>query len=469
MGQEIAQNKFTESDFQTFNEKLRLETAYLKQLFINNKLSHAGPVAGFEIEAWLINDKGEPVPKNQLFLDTLNDPMVVHELSQFNIELNIEPEKLQGDVFSRMQASLQNTWQKCQLTARKIDTEILMIGILPSIREADLSLSNMTTSNRYKALNEQVLLLRNGVPLHLDIHSHEKLKADHYDVMLESAATSFQIHLQTPLSQARTMFNKTQLLSAPMIAATANSPYLFGHELWDETRIPLFEQSVECGDLAHRRVTFGDHYIKKSLFESFKENLKAYPVLVPNMSEKDISQMAHLRFHNGTIWRWNRPLLGFDEDGTPHLRIEHRVVPAGPTVVDSIANAALFYGMMYGLTDDDPLSQLPFPLAKENFYHCAKDGLHALVDWPGIDESSIQRILLKRLIPLARTGLANLKISAADIDKYIGIIEKRVTNRQNGAEWQRHFVQKYGRNMKTLTLHYLHHQNSGLPVAEWTI
>lgn len=134
-----------------------------------------------------------------------------------------------------------------------------------------------------------------------------------------------------------------------------------------------------------------------------------------------------------------------------------------------IANAALFYGMMYGLTDDDPLSYLPFPLAKENFYHCAKDGLHALVDWPGIGESSIQTILLKRLIPLARTGLANLKINQTDIDKYMEIIEKRVTNRQNGGEWQRHFVRKYGRNMKALTLHYLQHQNSGLPVAEWTI
>lgn len=469
MGQEIKQNQFSEHDFNLFNEKLRLETAYLETLFIQNKLSNVGPVAGFEIEAWLINNKGEPLAKNQLFLDTLNDPMVVHELSQFNIELNIEPEKIHGDVFSQMQTSLQNTWEKCQLTARKIDAEILMIGILPSVRESDLTIANMTKSNRYKALNEQVLMLRNGVPLHLDIHSHEQLKADHFDVMLESAATSFQIHLQTPLSQARSMFNKAQLLSAPMIAATANSPYLFGHELWEETRIPLFEQSVECGDLAHRRVSFGDHYIEESLFENFTENLNDYPVLVPNISEKDISAMSHLRFHNGTIWRWNRPLLGFDDDGTPHLRIEHRVIPAGPTVVDSIANAAFFYGLMFGLSDDDPLSDLPFPLAKENFYHCAKDGLHALVDWPGIDETSIQTILLKRLIPIARTGLSNLKISSADIDNYLGIIEKRVSNGQNGAQWQRHFVQRYGRDMKALTLQYLHHQNSGLAVAEWPI
>jgi hypothetical protein len=469
MGQEIAQNHFTDDDFRVFNEKLESETAYLEQLFKQQKLSQQGPVAGFEIEAWLINNKGEPVPKNQIFLDELNDPMVVHELSLFNIELNIQQEKLQDSVFSSMQESLQNNWDKCRATAKNLDAEILMIGILPSIRDSDLTLLNMTKSNRYRALNEQVLKLRNGVPLHLDIHGHEKLKADHFDVMLESAATSFQLHLQTPLSQAADMFNRSLLLSAPMVAVSANSPYLFGCELWDETRIPLFEQAVECGELAHRRVTFGDHYAKESLFEHFQENLDSYPVLVPNLLPKNIDEMAHLRFHNGTIWRWNRPLLGFDDDGTPHLRIEHRVVPAGPTVVDSIANAAFFYGMMYGLPHDEALSKLPFPLARENFYHCAKDGLHALVDWPGIEMSSIRDIILKRFIPLARTGLTELGINSTDIDKYMGIIEQRVVSGQNGAEWQRLFVTKNGRDMKALTLRYLHHQNSGLPVAEWGI
>lgn len=469
MGQEIQQNNFSASDFNVFSEQLEKETAYLEQLFIQKKLSQFGPVAGFEIEAWLINDKGEPVPKNQLFLDKLNDPMVVHELSLFNIELNIQQEKLQGDVLSNMQFSLQKTWDKCQHTARQIDAEIMMIGILPSISDADLTLANMTTSNRYKALNEQVLRLRDGVPLQLNIHGREQLKADHFDVMLESAATSFQIHLQTPLDQAAELYNRSILLSGPLLAATANSPYLFGHELWDETRIPLFEQAVECGELAHRRVCFGDHYAKESLYENFKENLDDYPVLVPNLSQKETSALAHLRFHNGTIWRWNRPLLGFDDDGTPHLRIENRVVPAGPTVVDSIANAALFYGMMYGLQDNEELGKLPFPLAKENFYQCAKNGLHALVDWPGINESSMQDILLKHLIPMARTGLKELAINQFDINKYMAIIEKRVASGQNGAEWQRQFTNKHGRNMKTLTQQYLHHQNSGIPVAEWEI
>jgi hypothetical protein len=469
MGQEIEQNHFSDDDFRIFNEKLETETVYLEQLFTQNKLSQLGPVAGFEIEAWLIDNKGNPAPKNQIFLDKLNDPMVVHELSLFNIELNIEPGNLQGNVFSEMQQSLQHSWQKCQATAKAIDTDILMIGILPSIRDSDLTLRNMTKSNRYKALNEQVLKLRNGVPLHLDIHGREQLKADHFDVMLESAATSFQIHLQTPLTQAAEMFNRALLLSAPMVAVSANSPYLFGCELWDETRIPLFEQAVECGELAHRRVSFGDHYATDSLFENFKENRDDYPVLVPNLLPKATHEMAHLRFHNGTIWRWNRPLLGFDPDGTPHLRIEHRVVPAGPTIIDSIANAAFFYGMIYGLPSDEALTKLPFPLARENFYHCAKDGLHALVDWPGIDLSSIRDILLKHFIPLARKGLTELGINTADIDKYMGIIEKRVESGQNGAEWQRLYVARHGRDMTALTLRYLHHQNTGLPVAEWEI
>lgn len=469
MGQEIQNSHFSEQDFALFRQKLQSETASLKRLFETTQLSQEGPVAGFEIEAWLINQAGEPVPKNETFLKALNDPMVVHELSRFNIEMNIEPDKLQGNVFSTMEKSLSATWKRCTETARELDTEIIMIGILPSVRDEDLTLDNMTKSNRYKALNKQVMQLRNGVPLHLDIRGREKLKADHFDVMLESAATSFQIHLQTPLHQATGFFNLAMLLSGPMVAVTANSPYLFGHELWDETRIPLFEQAVECGELAHRRVTFGDNYIRHSLFENFQENFENYPVLVPNLYELDHELMPHLRFHNGTIWRWNRPLLGFDDDGTPHLRIEHRVVPAGPSIVDSIANAAFFYGLMFGLVREDLPSKLPFPLARENFYQCAKEGMHALINWPGTQETSVRQILLKILLPRARHGLHSLGIDQEESDYYMDIIEKRISSGQNGAEWQRRWVATHGRNMRALTLSYLEHQDSGLPVAQWKL
>ena len=469
MGQEIEQSQFSNADYEQFESRLRSETTYLGELFAQKKLSQRGPVSGFEIEAWLVNHKGLPVAKNQQFLEALADPMVVHELSQFNIELNVEPEALKGKVFSRMQQNLERTWQHCREVARQLETDIVMIGILPSIADDDLTLANMTRSNRYRALNEQVMRLRNGIPLHLDIHGHETLQADHFDVMLESAATSFQIHLQTPLAESVRLFNRAILLSAPMVAVSANSPYLFGHELWNETRIPLFEQAVECGELAHRRVSFGDQYIQQSLFESFLENLHDYPVLVPNWSSEPPEKLSHLRFHNGTIWRWNRPLLGFDEDGTPHLRIEHRVVPAGPSIVDSIANAAFFYGMVYGLEDDSGPEALPFSLARENFYLCARDGLHALVNWPHASSNSIRQILLETLLPAAHKGLKALGIEAAERDYYLGVIETRIRSEQNGAEWQRRWIRKNGINMQALTLRYLNLQNSGLPVAEWKV
>lgn len=469
MGQEIEQSQFSNADYEQFESRLGSETAYLRELFARKQLSQRGPVSGFEIEAWLINNKGLPVAKNQQFLEALADPMVVHELSQFNIELNVEPEALKGRVFSRMQQNLEKTWEHCREIARQLETDIVMIGILPSIADGDLTLANMTRSNRYRALNEQVMRLRNGIPLHLDIHGREKLQADHFDVMLESAATSFQIHLQTPLAESVRLFNRAIMLSAPMVAVSANSPYLFGHELWNETRIPLFEQAVECGELAHRRVSFGDQYIQHSLFESFLENLHDYPVLVPNWSSEPPEKLSHLRFHNGTIWRWNRPLLGFDEDGTPHLRIEHRVVPAGPSIVDSIANAAFFYGMLYGLEDDSGPSALPFNLARENFYLCARDGLRALVNWPQSNSNSIRQILLEILLPAAHEGLAALGIETAERDYYLGVIETRIGSEQNGAEWQRRWIRENGRNMQALTLRYLNLQNSGLPVAEWKV
>ena len=469
MGQEIEHSHFSADDFRLFEQKLEAETRYLGDLFAQKKLSQAGPVCGFEIEAWLIDHQGNPLPANQEYLDALADPMVVHELSRFNIELNIEPENLQGDVFSHMQLNLQETWNKCTQVAEGMDANLVMIGILPSVHDADLSLKNMTRSNRYKALNEQVLALRNNVPLHLDIHGRGHLNADHFDVMLESAATSFQIHLQTPLEQASEMFNRAIMLSAPMVAATANSPYLFGHELWDETRIPLFEQAVECGELAHRRVTFGDRYNEHNMLDIFIDNIRDYPVLVPNLSDDAQERMPHLRFHNGTIWRWNRPLLGFDPDGSPHLRIEHRVVPAGPSIPDTIANAAFFYGMMYGLTGRQNPGSLPFTLAKENFYLCARDGLHALVNWPGSETNSIRQILLEELIPMARIGLSELGVSKADNQYFLDIIEQRVSSGQNGAEWQRRWVAAHGKNMQALTLAYLRHQNSNKPVASWSI
>jgi len=471
MGQEIDSDNFSPHDFSTFIQNLNDETRLLSDFFKKNIFSNKGSIGGYEVEAILVNSAGLPEPVNQSFLDKLNDPMVVHELAAFNIEINTPPVVLKDRALSQMEDKLQQTWNACRRTAQDLSADLMMIGILPNIQEQQLTLANMSQLNRYKALNEQVFKLRNGKPIKLDITGKESIKTTHYDVMLESACTSLQLHLQVPFQSAVDFYNVSIMLSAPVVAATANSPYLFGHDLWDETRIPLFEQSVELGNENFRRVTFGSDYAKQSLMECYEENLTHYPILVPSKKQDEPEQLSHLRFHNGTIWRWNRPLIGFENNQTPHLRIEHRVIPAGPSVPDSIANAALYFGLAHALVSNVKKLQqeMPFHIAKNNFYKCARHGLNAEIYWPGQGNVIVRSLLLDELIPATRKGLTMLNIDADDIDKYVTILHDRIDSHQNGANWQRRWVNKNGKNMQHLVYDYLKQQNSGLPVHLWKI
>ncbi len=470
MGQEIKASRFTAQDFSRFLHRLNEETRQLAEDFRQQTLSQDTNIGGFELEAWLIDRDGYPSAVNQQFLERINNPLVVPELAAFNVELNSRPLRLQADALSAMERELQATWRTCQETAATLDAALLMTGILPSVAEAQLSLRNMSAQARYRALNEQVFLLRHGDPIHLHVDGRETLQLTHRDVMLEAGTTSLQIHLQVPSVSAHDYLNLAQILSAPMVALAANSPYLFGHDLWDETRIALFEQAVEVGSPKQRRVTFGKGYTRESLFECFRENLDVYPVLVPIDLADSSEPYAHLRFHNGTIWRWNRPLIGVETEPA-HVRIEHRVVPAGPSVVDCIANAAVFYGLIqYWANDATLLSErIDFQTARGNFYQCARHGLNAGVVWQDGCHSSIQSLLLNELLPQARAGLQQLAISADDVDRYIGLIEARVASGRNGAGWQRQWVARHGHDMAALTRACYENQESGQPVHEWPL
>lgn len=477
MGEEIKQSHFTAEDFARYKQQLVIETDKLQQIFAEQQFVQSQPVSGFELEAWLVDDNFRPLPINDVFLKQFDNPLASPELASFNIEVNTEPRLLQGHVFSAMHQSLNETWAAAQNCAAKLDARLVMCGILPTLLDEDLSLAHMSNMVRYRVLNREVIQRRRGIPMTLDINGVEHLKVVHRDVMLESAATSFQIHMQVNQQEAVRVYNASQILCAPMMAVSANSPYLFGKDLWDETRIPLFEQAVAIGGYEGaafgpiHRVTFGSGYVKQSLMECFNENLAHYPILLPEAMYSEPQKLPHLRLHNGTIWRWNRPLIGFDAHGQIHLRIEHRIVPAGPSTIDAIANAAFYYGLVSALAQREraPESQLAFSDARDNFYRCAQLGLRAQVQWLDNKRHGVAQLLETELLPLAYAGLESLDIAPADIKEYLGVIRARLKTRSNGSNWQRAFVAKHGRDMGALTAAYYAQQHSGNPVHEWTV
>lgn len=479
MGEEISHSRFTERDLRRFQDRLVQETEQLGEWFRNRSFSAAAGVTGLELEGWLLDGHGDPAPCNEAFLRHLDDPLVVPELSRFNFEINTCPQPPGPHRFRAIHDQLQRVWQRCEDSARELQLMPLLIGTLPTLQDDAMTLENMSPMQRYFALNQRVLEGRQGQPLTVDISGAEDhLRVTHHDVMTEAATTSLQMHLQLDTDHAARFFNAAHILAAPMVAASGNSPYLFGHELWEESRVPLFEQSVAVpafydgeGHLIER-VTFGTRYVQSSLQEIFEENAAHFPVLLPLLYPPDAHHLEHLRLHNGTIWRWNRPLVGFNETGEPTLRLEHRVVPAGPSLPDVVANMVFFHGLIHHLAgqDDAPEERLQFSHAVANFYQAARHGLEATVFWLDGHEHNVRHLLLDSLIPAAGQALQELGIAADDIDHYLfGIFAERVRTGQTGAAWQRGFVARHGRDFHALVRTYQRHQASHRPVHEWPL
>lgn len=472
MGEDIATSQFTDEDFRLFDERLRVETELLEAMCREGRIQDAEATGGFELEAWLVDDAWQPAPRNDEFLRVLDNEMVVPELSQFNLEFNTPYRTLKGRALSQMEATLQETWDEAEAVAHELGLKMVMIGILPTVAGSHLCQEVMSDAERYKAINDQIFRIRKGKPIHLRIENEELLESEHMDVMLEAATTSFQVHLKVGQRRGADYYNASKIASAPMVAASANSPFLFGYNLWAETRIPLFETAVSVGKWDYcERVTFGVRYIDESLCEVFVASRQRYPSILPRLFDTPPEKLRHLRLHNGTIWRWNRPIIGFEPDGTPHFRIEHRVIPAGPTCVDGIANAAFYFGLVTALVKRMPQIKwdIPFSEARDNFYEAARLGLEAEIHWGPKRTAKVERIILDDLMPLAHEGLESLNLDAADISKYLGVIEARVKSGQTGAFWQRAFVNKYGRDMCSLTKAYYERQDTGAPVHEWSL
>ncbi|WP_018142201.1 glutamate-cysteine ligase family protein [Thioalkalivibrio sp. ALJ7] len=477
MGQEIREEHFGAQDFERFRRVLADETAWLLDWLKTAPPLETPPPPrlGFEIEAWLCNTHGRPLPVNDAFLEAMDSPLATPELAQFNIELNSSVFHTGHGCFGAILDELNETLRQARRAARHAGAELLMAGSLPTLEPGDLGLHHMSHQARYRALNSAILEQRAQRPLEVDIVGHEHLQHRHADVMLEAAATSFQIHIETRPAIAHRTYNATMVATAPVLAAAGNTPYIFGHDLWAESRIPLFEQSVEVGGFANsargpiRRVTFGTGYLHDSIGELFTENLEHFPVLLPVDLDETPDRLAHLAFHNGTIWRWNRPIVGCDADGRHSLRLEFRCLPAGPSLIDMLANTAFALGLIEYLVAESPDGTLetPFSEARDNFYNAARHGLDARLRWGHRDPMPAPRLITRELLPRAAEGLERLGIDASERNTLLGIIAARVASGQTGAQWQRAWVARHGRDWPGLVRAYRGWQNTGAAVHTW--
>lgn len=476
MGRDIQQSDFTRADFAEFRSRLDSETARLLHWLATGRGQAVSGTCGLELEACLVDQNYQPAPENARFIENLKNPLIVPELAKFNFEINTPPFPPDPVLFSALEHSLSAQWQACARQAAAMNLHITQIGILPTLRDHDLNLANVSALKRYHALNQQILKGRRYQPFRIDIcGEHDQLTIERSDVMTEAATTSLQIHIQTTPERAVEFYNASLIASAVMVAATANSPLLFGKKLWQETRIPLFEQSVALpcflsgsGPLVNR-VSFGKRYLQASIAELFIENRDDFPILLPVHYPSDREPFAHLQLHNGTIWRWNRPLLHVTDDGVLQLRIEHRVIAAGPTITDDIANIALFYGLMHYLSDlaRSAVHTLPFTTARQNFYNAARDGLNASVRWLDGRHWRLRDLLLQVCIPAAKATLTNLGFETNDIEYYLDdVISRRVESGRTGAQWQLDCFHRNGGNTTQLLAEYIDNQERG-PVHQW--
>ncbi len=476
MGQEIADQTFSADDFRRFRDRLRRETALLKRLGAEGRLSPVEGPVGYELEAWLVDGHGRPAPVNGAFLAAHGDPLITAELAAFNIEINAPPLSLVGEGLDVMAADLNTTLDKLTATGAPLGVDVALIGILPTVGENDLVPAHMSSMKRYRALNDQILALRQGNRFALDIEGRERLLMPQESVMLEAASTALQLQTQVAAENAGRYYDGAALISAATVALAANAPYLFGRDLWDESRIPLFEQAVAVRapdavtPATPARVTFGNGYLGEDVLSLFHENMERYHFLLPMVSDEPEERFCHLRLHNGAIWRWNRPLVGFDDDGAPHLRIEHRVMSSGPTVADTVAHAAFYFGFMarWVAGGGEAASVATFAQAKENFYAAARYGLEAEVSWRGKCQP-LRHLLLDTLLTDAATGLALLGVEEKAVETWLTIIAHKAGTGQNGAAWQRGWVAKNGADFPRLVSTYIAHQKEGAPVSQWPL
>jgi hypothetical protein len=488
MGDEVEARSFTSADRRRFREKVRQDLDVFQQLLEGARFDADERSIGMEIELNLTDGDGEPAMVNAAVLDEIADDAFQTELGRFNIEINIPPRRLEGRALRALEQAVRASLNAADARARGVGAHLLAAGILPTLRPEQLHARVLSPNPRYALLNEQVLAAR-GEDIELLLEGAERLEATADSIAPEAACTSVQLHQMVHPDAFARYWNAAQAIAGVQVAVAANSPFFLGRDLWRETRIGLFEQSTDTRSAELKaqgvrpRVWFGERWIT-SIFDLFEENVRYFPALLPEVGDEDPAavlaaggapRLQELRLQNGTVWRWNRPVYEV-ADGAPHVRVENRVLPSGPTVADMLANAAFYYGLVRALADEErPVwSRLPFEGARDNLLAGARDGMDARVAWPGRGALDAPQLVLEVLLPLAHAGLDAHGVDPADRDRLLGIVERRCALRVNGATWQRDAVRALegaghprDEALRRMTVAYREHMHGNEPVHSW--
>jgi len=488
MGRDVPSVTVSQQDRRAYREKVRQCLDVFARMLRESRFDSGPRQVGLEIELNLVDADGRPSMTNTTVLDAIADPSWASELGRFNLEINVPPSELTGDALSALESVVRGKLAHAAARAEGTGSRLVMVGILPSLRQGDVTDEAMSANPRYRLLNEQMIAAR-GEDMRICIDGPERLLTHVDSIMPEAACMSVQFHLQVSPEAFGSYWNAAQAVAGIQVALAANSPYLFGRELWRETRIPLFEQVTDTRpeELQQQgvrpRVWFGERWIT-SVFDLFEENLRYFPALLPLREDEDPAaaldsgeapRLSELTLHNGTVYRWNRPVYAV-EDGRPHLRVENRVLPAGPTVADVVANAAFYYGLVRALAETErPVwTQMSFAAAADNLVEGSRHGIEARVYWPGIGEAPVTELTLRRLLPQAWEGLRQWGVDSADADRMLGIIEQRCLTGRTGATWQTEAVHCLERStadrresLRRMTQGYIERMVTNQPVHTW--
>ncbi len=489
MGRDIQAIKITGEDRRKYRDKVRRSLDVFARMLREHRFEGDPAQVGVEIELNLVDERGEPSMRNADVLDAIADPAWATELGQFNLEINVPPRQLAGDAVADLEKEIRDSLNRADEKACGTGSRLVTVGILPTLREEHMHEDTISANARYRVLNEQIFAAR-GEDMRIAIDGPERLLTHAGSITPEAACTSVQLHVQVCPEEFANYWNAAQAIAGVQVAVAANSPYLFGRRLWDETRITLFEQATDTrpDELKHQgvrpRVWFGERWIT-SVFDLFEENIRYFPALLPLCEDEDpvvaldrggCPQLAEMSLHNGTVYRWNRPVYAVS-DGVPHLRVENRVLPACPTVADVIANAAFYYGLLRSLAEAQrPIwTQLSFATAAENLHEAARHGMDARLYWPGLGEAPAAELVLRLLLPLAREGLARWGVATEHADRLLDIIEQRCLTGQTGAAWQTatvralsdHGATDRAEALRLMTQRYIECMHTNEPVHTW--